>query len=124
MEHGHVRPDTGDAVLALTLRSAHERLQRIEAVIDTGADSALILPRPVIEQLSPPVGRSMRVELADGSIAWLPSYRVWVMWHGRRRAVTVLETTSDTPLAGMTLLAGSRLIVDVLPGGTVTVEEL
>ena len=73
MEHGHVRPDTGDAVLALTLRSAHERLQRIEAVIDTGADSALILPRPVIEQLSPPVGRSMRVELADGSIAWLPS---------------------------------------------------
>lgn len=124
MEHGHVRPGTGDAVLTLTIRAAHERVQEIEAVIDTGADSALILPRSVIEHLSPPVERSMRVELADGSIAWLPSYRVWVVWHGRRRAVTVLETDNDTPLAGMTLLAGSRLTMEVLPGGTVTVEEL
>jgi predicted aspartyl protease len=61
--------------------------------------------------------------LADGSIVRTRYYRATILWHGQPRPIMVLEANSD-PLAGMSLLYGSRLVVDVVDGGTVTVQPL
>lgn len=125
MQEGYVRAESGEAVLVLRVRTSRELEQQLEAVVDTGFNGALVLPRPVIESLSAPATNTYTVvELADGSEARLPEYRVWVIWYGRLRIVTALSAGTDTALAGMTLLAGSRLTIDALPEGSVTVEEL
>ena len=124
MEEGYVRAESAEAIITLSVRTTRERVQRVETVIDTGSNRDLILPSAVIEDLSPPMADSAEVELADGSTVMLAGYRVWVIWHGRLRNVVALEAEIDTALAGMTLLAGSRLSVDVVPGGDVRVEEL
>lgn len=119
-----MRAESAEAIITLSVRTTRERVQRVETVIDTGSNRDLILPSAVIEDLSPPMADSAEVELADGSTVMLAGYRVWVIWHGRLRNVVALEAEIDTALAGMTLLAGSRLSVDVVPGGDVRVEEL
>ena len=44
-------------------------------------------------------------------------------WHGRPSDVLVLQSDSVPPL-GMTLLWGSRVTMDALNDGEVTIEEL
>ena len=44
-------------------------------------------------------------------------------WHGRLSDALVLKSDS-APLLGMTLLWGSRVTVDALTDGQVTIEEL
>lgn len=125
MQQGHVRAESGEAVLALRVRTTRDLEQRIDAVVDTGFNGALLLPRTIIQSLSAPATNTYtQVELAEGSEASLPEYRLWVIWHGRMRAVTALAAETNTALAGMTLLAGSRLTIVVLPDGFVSVEEL
>jgi hypothetical protein len=46
-----------------------------------------------------------------------------VVWHGERREASVLAA-EGSPLVGMGLLAGSRLVVEAEPGGAVAVEEM
>lgn len=44
------------------------------------------------------------------------------MWHGRQKEVLVSKVEGE-PLVG-SLLHGSRLTVDVVEGGSATIEEL
>lgn len=46
-----------------------------------------------------------------------------VLWHGMVRPVAVIAAEGQ-PLVGMALLRGSRLSVEVLPGGEVAVSEV
>ena len=46
-----------------------------------------------------------------------------VQWEGQLREGTVLAA-DGTPLVGMDLLAGSRLCLDLIEGGPVTIERL
>ena len=99
----------------------------IEAVIDTGFDGHLLLPPSVVSSLSLPRIGSARPTLADGSIVLMTVHVAEVLWHGRSRPVRVLaagQGPSGGALVGMALLRGSRLRVDVVPGGSVLVEEL
>ena len=48
-------------------------------------------------------------------------YRATVIWDGLPRPVQVMET-EDASLLGMSLLYGYRVIMDVVDGGTVTIE--
>lgn len=61
--------------------------------------------------------------LADGRAVETRYHRGRVLWHGRERGVQVLSAEGGA-LVGMSLLRGSRLIVDCAPGGTVRVEGL
>ena len=45
------------------------------------------------------------------------------LWHGAVRPIAVIAAEGQ-PLIGMALLRGSRLSVEALPGGEVTVSEL
>lgn len=50
-------------------------------------------------------------------------YDARVLWRGRERFVPVYEAEGD-PLVGMSLLRGSRLTIEVEPGGDVVIEDL
>lgn len=48
-------------------------------------------------------------------------YAASVLWLGEQRSVRVFEM-GDKPLVGMRMLAGSRVTMDVIDGGPVTIE--
>jgi hypothetical protein len=53
----------------------------------------------------------------------LPVYTATVLWHDQPRSVDVLETQNDA-LIGMSLLYGSRVLLDVVDGGSVDISPL
>src|SRR5215210_2426551 len=96
----------------------------VEAVVDTGFDGALQLPPDIFRRLGHPYEGSTRGTLADGSEAWFDYHTGKVLWHGAERDDVIVIAGDGDPLVGMALLGGSRLQVDVVPGGSVVVEEL
>ena len=62
--------------------------------------------------------------MADGSEAFLDTYAaVTVLWDGRRER-GIFVYASGMTLAGMALLDGYRLCVDVARGGRVAIEAM
>jgi clan AA aspartic protease len=95
----------------------------IDAVVDTGFDDALTLPRQIITALGLPLAGPAQATLADGSVVRLNYYRATVLWEGIPRKILVLDADGG-PLVGMSMLYGSRVTLDVVDGGPVTIETL
>ena len=91
--------------------------------MDTGFTGSLTLPTAVIGRLDLPSAGGRTFELANGESFDFDVYDGWVLWHGRRSRVVVLQAES-TPLLGMELLSGSRVAFDALAGGAIEIEEL
>lgn len=96
--------------------------EEVEAVIDTGFDGELTLPKKTIRQLGYPYAGSAGGTLADGTEVQFDYHEGRALWHGHVRPVAVLAAEGQ-PLVGMALLRGSRLAVDAVPGGQVLIEE-
>ena len=123
---GAVSGDGREPVLPLTLlgyAGASDRRLQAEAVVDTGFDGELTLPPELVRRLGYPHLGTTGATLADGSEVQVDYFAGSVSWHGDPHAV-VLLAADGKPLIGMELLAGSRLTVEVMPGGGVTVEGL
>ena len=99
------------------------RPQPVEVVLDTGFAGYLTLPPESIHQLGLPSVGQRAFELANGELFEFQVYLGSVSWHGRPSDVLVLQSDS-VPLLGMTLLWGSRVTMDALNDGEVTIEEL
>jgi clan AA aspartic protease len=93
------------------------------AMLDTGFSDALTLPPPLVELLDLPLQTTMPVTLAHGVRVTMRIFEARVLWYGQERLVRVHES-ENVPLIGVGLLYGSRLGVDVLDGGTLTLERL
>lgn len=118
----HGRVGAREAVLPLQVVGGSGARTEVEATVDTGFTGVLCLPPDLVRSLSLPlVGRGVAV-LADGRAVETRVHRARVIWHGRERGARVLATEGG-PLVGMSLLRGSRLTVDVVPGGEVMIEE-
>jgi hypothetical protein len=50
-------------------------------------------------------------------------YTARVSWHGRLKSILVADG-AFTPVIGMGLMYGSRITIDAIDGGEVTIEEL
>ncbi len=99
------------------------RREKIEVVIDTGFTGHLLLPNNFINRLNlRHAGRRYGI-LGDGTTAAFQLYRAKVLWHGEEREVPVLGARSGA-LVGMSLLHGSRLTLDVVTNGNVTIAPL
>lgn len=119
---GRVSEGAQEALLTISISGPSRERVELEAVVDTGFTGALCLGAEEIEALSLPlVGRGAAI-LADGKAVETRYHQGRVLWHGRERSVRVLSTEGG-PLVGMALLRGSRLTIDVIPGGAGTVEE-
>ena len=111
MMTGKVTSDL-DAVIEMEVVGSDQR-EKIEAVIDTGFLSRLTLQR---------IGNQLAF-LGDGNEVDFDIYLATVLWDGEEREVTALESDAG-PLVGMSLLYGSRVILDVVNDGDVSINAL
>ncbi len=99
----------------------------VDAVIDTGFTSALSLPLSIITALELPWHYRDIGTLGDGSEVvfeiYKAIYKATVIWDGQNQIVDVAASEAD-PLVGMGLLYGFKLQVEVIEGGSVTIEAL
>ena len=111
-----------EAVIELEVVGLNQQT-RIEAVIDTGFTGYLTLPSMLIDRFKlQQVGEQITI-LGDENRVVLKRFVAKVLWHGAERNVYVLQAEGG-PLIGMSLLYGSRLILDVVTDGEVTIEAL
>ena len=111
------------ARIRLTVFGAGAQQQDVDALVDTGFNLFLTLPATTIAALALPFALRTQASLADGSLVQLDCYRTTVDWDGQVGAILVVSADGD-PLVGMSLLYGSRVTLDVVDGGPVTIEPL
>lgn len=112
-----------EASLRILVRGPSGQEQSVDTLIDTGFNGYLTLPSPVVAALRLVYHSQTLATLADGQITSLRKFAPSVNWDGLSRDVMVLEADGE-PLLGMSLLYGSRVTLDVIDGGSVTVEPL
>lgn len=112
-----------DAVVNLRIQGPDGRSLEIAAVVDTGYEGLLTLPMAVVAELALPFAGSGRGFLADDSPVQFPIHRATVLWDGQPRDIDA-DITGSTPLIGMLLLDGHRLIIDVEVGGSVVIQAM
>ena len=103
--------------------SLDSQRQMIDAVIDTGFTGFLTLPSSVLADLNLRAYRREEGILGDGSTCIFDVYRGLVIWDGELRRIDINESDTE-PLVGMGLLYGYRMQLDVIEGGTVTIQAL
>ncbi len=111
-----------EPIVVLSLIGESGRTREIEAVIDTGFDDFLFLPSEMVSDLRLKFAYATPLVLADGTMGKSDVFRVTVMWDGRAREVRAIAS-NGMALIGMGMLEGHRLLVDVVEGGRVAIEE-
>lgn len=76
----------------------------IEAILDTGFDTHLMLPTPEFERLSPLVELVADVTTASGLTVPSRARRIRMTWLGQEIEVNAIECAAGFVLAGMGLL--------------------
>ena len=112
-----------EAIIELEVIGSNQRKEKIEAVIDTGFNGYLTLSSDLINRLEFHLAGNRRVTLGDGNMVVLDVYLAKVLWHGQEREVLILEAEGG-PLVGMSLLYGSRVMLEVVDNGDVTIAPL
>lgn len=111
------------AIITLTVRGPAGQEHEIEAIVDTGFDGWLSLPSSVIVQLGLTWLQRGRALLADGRESVFDIYEATVIWDGQVRRIPVDEAET-APLAGMSLLDGYELTMQVRSSGNVIIRAL
>jgi clan AA aspartic protease len=112
-----------EAQISLLVRGPLGSEHTIDSVLDTGFDGFLTLPAATVAALGLRFYGPILGMLADGSVVQLRQYEAVVDWDGTARDVLVLEADGG-PLLGMSLLYGSRVTLDVVDGGPVSITSL
>ena len=119
---GYIRADEASVRLVLV---GPDRELEIAAIIDTGFRGTLVLPSDLMSEFGQDIEYSESI-LADGSHVEHQSMYVEFYFPGdinypfRERAIEL----GHEPLIGMRLLEGFRLSMDIIEGGSVTIEPL
>ncbi len=112
-----------EVTIRLVVGNLDSQRQMIDAVIDTGFTGFLTLPSSVLADLNLRAYRREEGILGDGSTCIFDVYRGLVIWDGELRRIDINESDTE-PLVGMGLLYGYRMQLDVIEGGTVTIQAL
>jgi clan AA aspartic protease len=113
----------GQAHIRLKVIGSQGREQEVEALVDTGYSEFLMLSPSLVAALGLRWQKVDTTLLADGSERFFDVYEAEVMWDGKVCSVSVAEL-GTTPLAGMALLNGYELKMQVRPRGKVTIKRL
>ena len=118
-------PVTGKATITVSVSdpSGGQRSTPFEATVDTGFTGFLTLTPGAIAQLGLPFATNQPAVLADGAIGHYDVHVGRISWHGQQRLVPVYKMNGD-PLVGMALLWNSRLTMNVVPDGAVTIVPM
>ncbi len=109
-------------MLPIAIMDDNGRLWPLEAILDTGFVGELSLPHNVISRLGLSQAGNLNFVLANGEPTRLRTYHGRVFWHEQLLDIVVTQT-GDAPLVGIKLLSGSRITMDIFPGGDVLIEE-
>ncbi|MBC7806668.1 MAG: clan AA aspartic protease [Akkermansiaceae bacterium] len=115
--------DELEAAVELTVFGTGLRKRQVIALVDTGFNDFLVLPRDVVDYLPLPktTGENF-ITLADGSEI-TDSYRLGeILWDGQKRKVLILALDGN-PLLGMALMEGCDLNVSANAGGAVRLTK-
>ena len=112
-----------EAIIELEVIGLNQSREKVEAIIDTGFNGYLTLPNDLINYLNLQRAGSRHVTLGDGNVVVLDMYFAKVLWHGQEREVLALQADGGA-LIGMSLLYGSRLVLEIINNGNVTIESL
>lgn len=112
-----------EAIIQVVVVGTGTQKHQFEVVIDTGFSGFLTLPQPLIAVLKLTwLGREDGI-LADGRVELFDVYRATVIWDGKERFIEV-QAVDAQALAGMELMQGHSLQMDVVSGGAVTITAL
>ena len=112
-----------EAVVLITLLDAEGNQPELEFVIDTGFSGAISMPESWIKAMGYVWSRSAASILADGSVIDVNVYEGRIIWNGVERVVPIDASEGDL-LAGMDLLQGCELKIQVIPRGSVTIQSI
>lgn len=110
-----------EAVVTLPLRGQAGHVRDIEVVIDTGYNGFLSLPPALVEELGLPLVGPSQATLANGDVETFDVHDITVLWDGALRDIEA-DAVGPTPLAGMLLLDGHDLSIQVRDGGRVVIQ--
>ena len=118
-------PLTGKPVVRITVANPSEPQPAIpfDATVDTGFTGFLTLKPGAIAQLGLPYVTNQPVVLADGTVGHYDVHAGSVVWYGQERIIPIYSVDSD-PLVGMALLWNSRLTMDIVTNGPVSIIPL
>ena len=112
-----------EAVVRLRVRGPGGVESDVEAIVDSGFTSSLTLPMTVVTTLCLARQSGGTAMIADGSVRQFDICSAEVEWGGTWRPVLVSVLGKES-LLGMRLLAGHKLVVEVVPGGLVEILPL
>jgi clan AA aspartic protease len=113
----------GQGRIRLKVIGLQGREQEVEVLLDTGYSEFLTLAPALVAELGLRWQKVDTTLLADGSECFFDVYEAKVMWDGKACSVSVAEL-GTTPLAGMALLNGYELNMQVRSGGKVIIKRL
>ncbi len=112
-----------EAVVRLRMRGPTGVECYVDAIVDSGFTASLTLPATLVNTLRLVKQSGSGVVLADGSVCQVDTFAAEVEWDGTWLVVLVSAVGNES-LLGMRLLAGHRLVVDVVAGGLVEIIPL
>jgi predicted aspartyl protease len=112
-----------EAVVRLRVRGPGGVESDEDVIVDSGFTASLTLPVTKVSALGLARQSGGTAVLADGSVRQFDIFAAEVAWGGTWRAVLVSAVGNES-LLGMRLLAGHRLVVEVVPGGLVEILPL
>ena len=110
-----------EAAVSLELRGSNGEARVIRAIVDTGYNRYLTVPRRLIADLELPFIATGHARLADGSVIEHGIHSGTVIWDGQALPIE-LDEADTTPLVGMAMLDGHDLHLEVRQGGPVTIK--
>jgi clan AA aspartic protease len=110
-----------EAFVTLHVLGPNDHSLKVEAEVDTGFSGYLVLDKLAIEALALRRFGVNEGTLADGSRTRFETYTATLDWHGAVRPVIVVSSDGGS-LVGMSLLRGSRLLLEVIEHGQLTIE--
>jgi clan AA aspartic protease len=112
-----------EAVVRLRVRGPAGAESDVEAIVDSGFSASLTLPMAIVTALGLVRLSGSAAVLADGSVRQFDIFAAEVLWHGTWQAVLVSAVGNES-LMGMRLLAGHKLLIEVVQGGSVEIVPL
>mgnify|MGYP001583570276 CR=1 FL=1 len=115
--------DRLEAVIAAEVGSPSGASQPVDLIVDTGFNGHLALPRNLIAVLGLPFVGAADATVADGRQIPVDLFACAITWDGRPREVIAVHAEGGA-LAGMSLIEGHRLSIEVSSGGSVLIDPL
>ncbi|WP_395138480.1 hypothetical protein [Armatimonas sp.] len=120
---GSYLPDRSEITVDLEILATSGDRIPVTTILDTGFTGFLMLSKEQIKDIGATPVDLREMELADGTVRPVARYEVTVLWDGRPKTVFALVNEATKPLLGMKLLHRSLVTLELVSGGSITIER-